>query len=119
MEFYTGTVLANFGYGLDGKMKWLAVKKSVAELGGDAWSKEFHIWTMEWDEKKADLLLDGKRMNHLDVATANNADGGNPFHKPVYLILNQAIGATGGDPSQTKFPIRFEVDWVRVYQRSN
>jgi hypothetical protein len=32
--------------------------------------------------------------------------------------LNQAIGANGGDPSQTKFPIRFEVDWVRVYQRS-
>jgi beta-glucanase (GH16 family) len=118
MEFYTGTVLANFGYGLDGKTKWLAVKKPVAELGGDAWSKEFHIWTMEWDEKKVDLLLDGKRMNQLDVATADNADGGNPFHKPVYLILNQAIGATGGNPSPTKFPIRFEVDWVRVYQRS-
>jgi beta-glucanase (GH16 family) len=118
MEFYTGTVLANFGYGLDGKTKWLAVKKPVAELGGDAWSKAFHIWTMEWDEKTVDLRLDGKLMNQLDVATADRADGGNPFHKPVYLILNQAIGSTGGDPSQTKFPVRFEVDWVRVYQRS-
>jgi len=118
MEFYTGTVLANFGYGLDGKTKWLAVRKPVAELGGDAWSKEFHIWTMEWDEKKVDLLLDGKLMNHLEVATADNADRGNPFHRPIYFILNQAIGANGGDPSQTKFPIRFEVDWVRVYQRS-
>jgi len=117
MEFYTGTVLANFGYGLDGKTKWLAFRKPVAELGGDAWSKEFHIWTMEWDEKTVDLLLDGKRMNHLDVATADHAEGGNPFHKPVYLILNQAIGGNGGDPSQTKFPTRFEVDWVRVYQR--
>ena len=27
MEYYTDTVLANFGYGLDRKTKWLAVKK--------------------------------------------------------------------------------------------
>jgi beta-glucanase (GH16 family) len=119
MEYYSGTVLANFGYGLNGKIKWASVKKTTVDLGGDAWSKAFHIWTMEWDEQKADLLLDGKLMNHLDAATADHADGGNPFHKPVYFILNQAIGATGGDPSQTKFPIRFEVDWVRAYQRGN
>jgi arabinan endo-1,5-alpha-L-arabinosidase len=119
MEFFTGTVLANIGYGLDGKMKWASVKKPVAELGGDAWAKKFHIWTMEWDEKKIDLRLDDKLMNHLELATADNADHGNPFHSPVYFILNQAIGGdSGGDPSQTKFPIRFEVDWVRVYQRA-
>jgi arabinan endo-1,5-alpha-L-arabinosidase len=118
MEFYTGTVLANFGYSLDRKTKWLAVKKPIAELGGDAWSTEFHLWTMEWDENKMDLRLDGKPMNQLDLSTADTADRGNPFHKPVYFILNQAIGGNGGDPSPTKFPIRFEVDWVRVYQRS-
>jgi beta-glucanase (GH16 family) len=87
MEFYTGKVLANIGCGLDGKIKWSSVKKPVAELGGDAWSKEFHIWTMEWDEKKIDLWLDGKLMNHLDLADADKADQGNPFHKPVYFIL--------------------------------
>jgi beta-glucanase (GH16 family) len=118
MEFYTGTVLANFGFSLDGKTKWLANKKPVTELGGDAWTNAFHIWTMEWDEAKIDLRLDGQLMNHLDLADADNADRGNPFHRPVYFILNQAIGGDcGGDPSQTKFPIRFEVDWVRVYQR--
>jgi beta-glucanase (GH16 family) len=118
MEFYTGTVLANFGYGLDHKTKWSAVKKPMVELGGDAWTKQFHIWTMEWDPQKIDLRLDGQLMNHLDLSTADNADHGNPFHRPVYLILNQAIGGQcGGDPSQTVFPVRFEVDWVRVYQR--
>ncbi|MGO9112860.1 MAG: family 16 glycosylhydrolase [Thermoguttaceae bacterium] len=117
MEFYTGTVLANFAYSLDRKIKWSTVKKPIAELGGDAWSKEFHTWTMEWDEKRIDLRLDGQSMNRLDLATADKADKGNPFHKPVYLILNQAIGATGGDPAQTKFPVRYEIDWVRVYQR--
>jgi beta-glucanase (GH16 family) len=53
------------------------------------------------------------------VASADNADTGNPFRRPAYIILNQAIGGdSGGDPSNSTFPIRFEVDWVRVYQRA-
>ena len=119
MEYYTGTVLANIGYGLNGPIKWSSIRKPVAELGGDAWSQQFHIWTMEWDPQKMDLFLDGKPMNHLDLSTADNADRGNPFHSPVYFILNQAIGGQcGGDPSKTEFPVRYEIDWVRVYQRN-
>ena len=34
------------------------------------------------------------------------------------MILNLAIGGTnGGDASETEFPARFEVDYVRVYQK--
>ena len=37
---------------------------------------------------------------------------------PPYLLLSLAVGGTnGGDPSATEFPSRFEVDYVRVYQR--
>lgn len=119
MEFYTGTVLANFGYSLNRKTKWLAVKKPVADLGGERWTRNFHVWTMEWDEKRIDLRLDGELMNRLDLASADNADRGNPFYRPVYFILNQAIGGdSGGDPARTEFPVRYEVDWVRVYQRT-
>lgn len=121
MEYYAGDVRANIAYKLAGESnaKWDAVKKPIAQFDADKWSKKFHIWTMEWDEKKIDLLLDGKLMNHFDVTNADTAAGGNPFRKPLYLKLNQAIGGTcGGDPSHTAFPIRFEVDWVRVYQRA-
>jgi len=120
MEFYTNVVLANIAYSLDGKAVWSSPRKSIAELGGDAWTKEFHIWTMDWETNKIDLLLDGRLMNHFDLATADGSDRGNPFHAPVYFILNEAIGGTrGGDPSQTQFPVRYEIDWVRVYQRAN
>ena len=121
MEFYAGNVLANIAYKLPDKIyaTWSTVKKPIKQFNADTWSKKFHIWTMEWDEKKIDLLLDGRLMNHFDPKNADNAAGGNPFEKPLYLKLNQAIGGTeGGDPSHTKFPIRFEVDWVRVYQRT-
>jgi len=118
MEFYARNVLANFGYRLDSRTKWLAIKKPVAGLGGDEWAKKFHIWRMDWDTNKMDLYLDGKLMNHLDLKTADAADHGNPFRKPQYLLLNLAIGSNGGDPSHTAFPIRYEIDWVRVYQRN-
>jgi hypothetical protein len=58
-------------------------------------------------------------MNHLEVATADRADEGNPFHFPQYFILSQAVGSNGGDPSKAPFPMRLEVDWVRVYQRKD
>jgi beta-glucanase (GH16 family) len=120
MEYYTGKVLANIGYGLNDKIKWSSIRKPLSELGGEAWSRQFHIWTMEWEPHKIDLLLDGKLMNHLDLSSADNADHGNPFHSPVYLILNQSIGGdAGGDPSHTGFPVRYEIDWVRVYQRAH
>ncbi|HEX3625007.1 MAG TPA: glycoside hydrolase family 16 protein [Verrucomicrobiae bacterium] len=119
MEYYTGKVLANLAYRLPDKRDatWSTVRKPIKQFDADAWSKEFHIWTMEWDEKKIDLLLDGKLMNHFDLKNADNAAGGNPFNKPLYLKVNQAIGGSmGGDPSHTTFPVRFEIDWVRVYR---
>ena len=119
MEFYTGTVLANFGWQLNGQTKWLAQKKPIKDFGEAAWSEQFHIWTMEWDEQKIDLFLDGQLMNHLNLTAADSADQGNPFHRPEYLILNQAVGGDcGGDATQTQFPIRYEIDWVRVYQHA-
>ena len=43
----------------------------------------------------------------------------NPFRAPHRLRLNLAIGANGGDPSNTAFPARDEVDYVRIYQKRN
>ena len=120
MEYYAGTVLANFGWQFEGNTHWLSKKEPLTKLGDESWSQQFHVWTMEWNDKQIDLLLDGRLMNHVEVSEAESANRGNPFHRPVYIILNQAIGGDcGGDPSGTEFPIRFEVDWVRVYQRAN
>ena len=57
---------------------------------------------------------------NLDRTVNRDGEGKNPFHQPHYLLLNLAIGgASGGDPSATRFPARFEVDYVRVYQKVN
>jgi hypothetical protein len=64
----------------------------------------------------------GEPRNEVDLTRTVNQDGTgtNPFHQPHYLLLNLAIGGTqGGDPAKTAFPARFEIDSVRVYQRTS
>jgi beta-glucanase (GH16 family) len=118
MEYYTGTVLANVCHAIGGTQKWLTTKKPLSELGGETWAKEFHVWTMEWDEKRIALLLDGKLSARFDVSQDDEAGKENAFRKPHSILLNQAIGGrSGGDHSKLEYPVRLEVDWVRVYER--
>ena len=73
---------------------------------------------MEWDEHAIHLLLDGRLLNTIELEWANYADGSNPFRHPHFILLNLAIGGDrGGDTSNTKFPAKFEVDYVRVFQK--
>ena len=75
---------------------------------------------MDWDEKAIKLYVDDELLNSVNLAETVNRDGKgkNPFHQPHYILLNLAIGGdNGGDPSKTNFPTRFEVDYVRVYQK--
>jgi beta-glucanase (GH16 family) len=83
------------------------------------WVKKYHVWSMHWDQSTIKLYLDGSLLNTVDLKKTVNPDGSNPFEptKKFYLLLNLAIGSNGGDPSRTKFPIRFEVDYVRIYQK--
>lgn len=82
------------------------------------WANKFHVWGMDWDENKMTLSLDGKVFHTHDVSRSVNADDNkrNPFREPQILILNQAIGH--GDPAKVEFPFRFEVDYVRVFQKT-
>jgi len=74
---------------------------------------------MEWDAQHIDLYLDGKQVNTYNVSTAGSGSS-NPYSsKKFYILVNLAIGANGGDPSNTTFPITYEVDYVRVYQKAN
>ena len=124
MEYYKDTLLANACWGSQekGKAKWDDSKKPVASFGDPAWDEKFHVWRMDWDEKSIVLSLDGLTLNTVDLADAVNPQGReprSPFHQPFYLLLNLAIGGNqGGDPSQTAFPTRYEIDYVRVYQRA-
>jgi beta-glucanase (GH16 family) len=121
MEYYKGKLLANIAcLGSDRSAEWYSKTKSIDSLGGKKWASQFHIWRMDWDETSISLFVDDMLLNRVDLGKLVNKDGSNinPFKQPHYMLLNLAIGGmNGGDPSQTKFPNRFEVDYVRVYQK--
>ena len=121
MEYYRGMLLANIAcLGKDRKAEWYSNTFKTDSLGGAAWAGRFHVWRMDWTEAFIALYCDDQLLNKVDLAMLEKKDGSkfNPFKQPHYMLLNLAIGGqNGGDPSQTDFPKRFEVDYVRVYQK--
>jgi len=126
MEFYKGNILANACWGTKKRWsaKWDATKTPVASFNDPEWDQKFHIWRMDWDKDAIKLYLDDKLLNTIDVEKAVNQDPERgpkkPFQQPHYLLLNLAIGGqAGGDPSKTEFPTKYEIDYVRVYQKQD
>ncbi|MCX7726353.1 MAG: family 16 glycosylhydrolase, partial [Chitinispirillaceae bacterium] len=119
MEYYNGALHANVAWGTDErwKAKWDSQTKSV----DNNFAKDFHIWRMHWTEKFIELYVDDFKQNTTDLSQTINGSIAksikNPFHQKVYIVVNQAIGSNGGDPSGTEFPIRYIVDYIRVYQK--
>jgi beta-glucanase (GH16 family) len=119
MEYYKDQILANFAWGTTQRWvaKWDSFKKPINDLPVN-WASEFHVWRLDWTEDKMEIYLDDQLMNRVYLHTTINPTGDieNPFKQPHYLLLNLAIGSNGGDPSNTTFPRRYEIDYVRVYK---
>jgi beta-glucanase (GH16 family) len=124
MEFYrikgVPTILANFAWGTDKRNvgKWDDLKKPLADFteNDPDWNKKFHVWRMDWTKDSISIYIDDKLLNSALMSETINPDGFNPFLQPHYILLNLALGGNGGDPLKSKFPIKYEVDYMRVYQ---
>jgi beta-glucanase (GH16 family) len=113
MEYYANGVRSNICKPSGGNCDWSgSVSQSLSSLGGATWSNKFHLWAMEWNSQTINLYLDDKLVYGYTITSASPYTG-NPF----YILVNLAIGANGGDPSSTTFPITYLVDYVRVYQK--
>ena len=83
-------------------------------------SDGFHVYTLDWEEDRISILIDG-----MKAVEWRNGDGGRdtgpdawPFNAPFFLILNLAYGGVlGGPPDENRLPLSMEIEYVRVYQR--
>jgi beta-glucanase (GH16 family) len=120
MEYYKNTLLANLIWAgqTPGRTASFTKRKPITSFADPDWSSKFHLWRMDWDENRIVITVDGEVVNDSDLNQAANPDGSNGYRQAQYILLNLAIGGNaGGDPSATKFPARFEVDYVRIYQK--
>lgn len=120
MEYYRKHLLANIAHGTDkpNVAKWYSVKKLISFFNEKDWNNKFHIWRMDWDSKEIKLYVDDFLMNEVPLDSLYNPDGSNPFMQPHYILLNLAVGGdNGGNPANTVFPGKYEIDYVSVYQK--
>ena len=134
MEYYIKdgqpSILANACWG--STEKWKAIWDSAVipfthfTEKDPYWADKFHIWRMDWNKEFIRIYLDDELLNEIDLSKTQNQgyDGNteNPFANNVvgfghYLLLNLAIGSNGGEPDDSQFPLRYYIDYVRVYQK--
>ena len=79
--------------------------------------EEFHLYSMIWSNNRIIFYVDNE-----EVLIYNNLNTGFeqwPFDQQFFLILNLAIGGTwGGEVEPNIFPVEFEIDYIRVFQKS-
>ena len=131
MEYYrikdVPHILANAAWGTEQRYnaKW-ATKTVPFTYFTDKdpqWADKFHIWRMDWNETSIKLYLDDELLNEIPLEKTINGSLGefkNPFKQPHYLLLNLAIGGdNGGEPDINAFPMKYEIDYVRVYRQKD
>jgi beta-glucanase (GH16 family) len=128
MEFYRfngiPTILANVAWGSEQSWSgsWDITRKPLADfLAVDPdWTAKYHVWSVDWDNKAIRISIDGSLVNEVLLEETLNPDGENPFstERQFYILLNLAIGSNGGEPEEELFPLTFEVDYVRIYQKT-
>ena len=107
-------------------------------IGGEAYAEDWHNYGLLWTPEKMEFSVDGYVYHTINIKgnqTFNVYDNGkwtantttsdsDAFHDYYYIILCNHImtaGNTGGTvniaTSDTQFPINYEIDYVRVYQK--
>lgn len=77
----------------------------------------FHVYAVDWNRERIRFFFDGQQVHEF----ANDGSGvaAWPFDRPMYLILNLAIGGTWGGQKgvdEQIFPAEYQIDYVRIYQ---
>ena len=84
---------------------------------GKTFSDEFHVFSIDWDVDKLNVLLDDKVFLSTNPSRLNANP--NPFNAPFFFIMNIAVGGRwpGYPDATTVFPQKMEIDYVRVFQK--
>ena len=84
--------------------------------GGQGFNDNWHVFSIEWDEKQIAWFIDGTRF--LGITPTDLAGKSWVFNHPFFIILNVAVGGNfvGPPDASTVFPQTMLVDWVRVYR---
>jgi beta-glucanase (GH16 family) len=86
-------------------------------LSNGIFADNFHVFSIEWTQEKIKWFIDGNQYFSKSLASTELSE----FQKEFFLLLNVAVGGNwpGSPNSETVFPQKMQVDYVRVYQLNN
>ena len=92
-------------------------------LRSGTFADDFFVFAAEWEEGEIRWYVNNvlyQTQTSEDWYTTGSDDPAAPFNHDFFLLLNMAVGGNlPGPPDETTpFPQTMEVDYVRVYQRS-
>lgn len=77
----------------------------------------FHNYQIEWTSSQIEFFVDGKSYHIYKNKNQGLAQW--PYDQPMYLLLNMAVGGEMTGPVvDSDLPRTFEVDYVRVFQKT-
>lgn len=98
-----------------------ASRKVSASMTVNDVEEQFHVYGMDWNDDGISFYLDHPSNVYLKFTPGDKSDMNEwPFDKPLYLILNLAVGGDWGGMKgidYEAFPAEMEVDYVRVFQK--
>jgi len=94
------------------------VNSMGAELRIPTLQTNFHTYGMEWDPTGITWDVDGDIFYTVSPSQVPGGPAKWRFDHDFFILVNLAIGGNWGGPptDDTKFPVRYWIDWVRVYQ---
>nr|AIG55753.1 secreted protein [Thraustotheca clavata] len=83
-------------------------------------SQDYHVYSVEWTPKSISWFIDGELYYTLDNNLCKKKELFFIPNKPFYIIFNLAVGGDwpGSPNSNTVFPQRMYIDYIRVYQKA-
>lgn len=72
---------------------------------------EYHIYACEWTASQITYYIDGIQWSTFPITS----DMDYSFRNPHFMILNLAVGSSGGTSITSTDEMKMYVDWVRVY----
>jgi len=81
-------------------------------------AENFHVYEVEYTKDSVIVGIDNKA--YFSFANEHSGYDAWPFDNKMYLLLNIAVGGNWGGQKgvdEKIWPVKMEVDYVRVYQR--
>jgi hypothetical protein len=103
------------------------VGKSYTYSGNMAFSDDWHVYMLRWDETSLTFYCDRRLVFRyrkdatLDLAAHPDYEKWQfPYNKPFYIILDQALGKNswwGSEEPDPEFTYEMDVEYVRIWQK--